>query len=37
MSKWQCNNCGVTANLDITISLGIQDCKCGGYLVEVKQ
>jgi hypothetical protein len=36
MAKWQCNKCGIVEDLDITIHLGIQDCKCGSYLVEAK-
>jgi hypothetical protein len=34
MTKWRCNKCGIVEHLDIPISLGVQDCDCGGDLIE---
>jgi hypothetical protein len=34
MSKYQCATCFTVEELDITITLGVQKCDCGGLMSE---
>jgi hypothetical protein len=34
MSKYQCATCLIVEELDITITLGVQECDCGGLMSE---